>query len=120
MLGSVTFKAGDREYKCAFTTSAMMEYENKFNEPFLSLVDKFDGDGISKLRMSFLFDLFALAVRGCNPSLKDEEIKALADQIPAQKIITLISDAIGAAFQSEGAETKKTKPAQSKTRGAKK
>jgi len=114
MLGAVTFTAGERDYACAFTTSAMVAYEAKYDEPFLSLVNKLDGDEISNLRFSFLFELFALALRACDKDLEDEEIETIADQIPPKRIITLIGDAIRAAFPEEGKDGKKTAPVQSK------
>lgn len=114
MLGAVTFQAGERDYKCAFTTSAMVAYEEKYDEPFLSLVNKLDGNEIANLRFSFLFELFALALRACDSDLENGEIAAIADQIPPKQIITLIGDAIRAAFPDEGEGGKKTGPVQSK------
>lgn len=112
MLGAVSFKAGERDCKCAFTTSAMCAYEDKHDEPFLSLVEKFDGDGLSNLRVSFLVDLFGIAMRACEPDLEDDDIAKVADEIGPKQVITLIGEAIRGAFPEEAAGGKKPKPGQ--------
>lgn len=112
MLGRVSFQSGGRDLACAFTTSAMCAYEEKHDQAFLSLVEKFDGQGLTSLRVSFLRELFGFSVKACNPDFSDEEVARIADEIGPQKVIELIGECIRSAFPEGDGGAKKPKPGQ--------
>ena len=114
MLDRVTFEHGKRSYDLAFTTSAMIAYEQKYDQSFMGFVKSLEGADTSTLKVSVVADLFTCALRGGLCELDDEEVSRLIDELPFTTLVGLVGEAISAAFPQDAKTGKKATRAQSK------
>ena len=107
MLGRTTFKVNGKTYECAFTARAMQTYERDTDQPFMSIAKAFEPDKIQNLKIDLIVNLFVLAVSAVNRAMTEDEILDLTDHIVPMDMISIVSDALVAAFPEASGDTSK-------------
>lgn len=94
----VYIEFGETRLQLAFTNAAQVEYEDRFDESFLKVAERFSPAGVKEIRITYLRNLFGLALRAHNPEVTDTLAGEIIDEIGLGETLTKIGQAIEAAF----------------------
>lgn len=95
---SVYIEFGETRVQLAYTNAAQVEYEDRFDESFLKVAERFSKAGLKNIRITYLRDLLGIGLRARDPDITDARAGEIIDEIGLGEALAKIGQAIEAAF----------------------